>query len=505
MTFLRLFRTLILITTSCIVLFFFARCGAKDGFLDFIHIVPPQIDPEIALPLVDATLTVRDLIRLAGADNPNILLIERDGQMKLRFLGSQITKKASFFFKFDDIIPFNVENQAGFKTKSIYRPLNAKILSVQTALLKSGWLTYTITSNEDAEVLVTIPELRQEKDNYHIFEKEYELKKGEVRTEKIDMARSKIAIKNASQALEIGFAIQTTVSSGAVVKMEGQFENLEYTCAEGYLKESDYRLDQESNPLGIFEELKNGNLDFTSPSFILNMTNAFDIPFTISFDTLYAMNVEKKVFDLNTHDLILLKPRVVNTVFNSNRIDENIKNTLKGNPILLNSRVAIKTIDGKAKLYKVSATDSLKLRADLNLPLQFRSQKFEYFKEQENPLKDQEGIKNLELKVRTENNIPINIGLQIFFMDSKKDTLYKLFQKDDNFIAAAKVDTNGVNIGKTYKELLVSIPDLEMKKVDKAETMLMRVRMSTGDNGKSLAKMNLNQTVKIGIGVKAKL
>ncbi len=503
MTFFRLLKTLILITTSSIVLFFFARCGAKDGYLDFTHLVPPKVEPEFALPLLDGTLSVRELLKIVGADDQNILLVERDGQMKLQFLGNLIKKKASFFFKLEELIPFSIEKQPFTEDGITYTKLDAKALSVQNALLTGGFLNYTFTSNKEVKIKVTIPELLDKWGNKYCMT--HIIKEGVPFSFEQKLSGYVIGIKNANKALKIAYSVENGINSNAMIEMEGVFENLEYSCAHGYLIGRSYTLEQESNFLGVFDNLKNGAINFASPSFSLYMDNSFNMPFNISFDKLYSINADKEEVNLNTGEQVSLEEMTIKS-FTSTKIDDNIKNCLKTNPIFLNSKIEIQTIQDNFKLYKVTMTDSLKLRTDFNLPLQFGTKKIEYFKNQENGLKGKElPLKELKLKLVTENEIPMNIGLQIFFMRGKKDTLYRLFPEDENFLIAAQADQDGNSIAKSRAELLIPIHGSDIEKITAADEILIRLRMSTGDNGKNLAKINLKQKVRIGIGAIAKL
>jgi hypothetical protein len=421
-------------------LFFFARCGVKDGYLDFIHLVPPTVDPEVALPLLNSTVTVKELIKLVGADNPDILVTGRDGEMALQFLGTPVNNYADKFFKFEKLISFDVGNTPTETQRIVYKTLQANVLLVQSGVIKSGRIKYKLTSNEDAIILVSIPELlKNGKDG---FKKEHKLEKGDTIEESIDLTGYTLKIKKTNRALEIGFTITNGI--GAVIAMNGQFENLEYHCIEGYVNnDRTYILKQESNLLGLFEELKNGGFNFTSPSFSLSMANGFKMPFDISFDTLYAINTAGKVFDLNDNQITHLYQGQKKDQ-SSSVIDAKIKAYLKENPIFLNSKIAVTVKKNISKLYEVHAKDSLHLRTDVKLPLQFSTKGFEYFIEQNNELFNNDiSAKEVELKLVTENEIPMNIGLQVFFIHGKKDTLYRLFPENKQFLNAATADKDG--------------------------------------------------------------
>jgi hypothetical protein len=66
-------------------------------------------------------------------------------------------------------------------------------------------------------------------------------------------------------------------------------------------------------------------------------------------------------------------------------------------------------------------------------------------------------------------------------------------------------DKDGNSITKSRQEFFIPVLNSDIDKITAADRMVIRLRMSTGKDDTSIAKINAKQKVRIGLGVKAKL
>jgi hypothetical protein len=109
----------------------------------------------------------------------------------------------------------------------------------------------------------------------------------------------------------------------------------------------------------------------------------------------------------------------------------------------------------------------------------------------------------VEFKVISENGIPLDIGLQIYFADQNGIILDSLFTPAGDIIAAAPVDvSSSLPVGVTEKITYTTFDGARFDHIKTAKKLFMRGSFSTINNGTTNVKILSSQKVEVRMGMK---
>jgi hypothetical protein len=112
------------------------------------------------------------------------------------------------------------------------------------------------------------------------------------------------------------------------------------------------------------------------------------------------------------------------------------------------------------------------------------------------------GFNEVEFKVISENGIPLDVGLQIYFADENGVVLDSLFTPYGNILEAAPVDGEGLPTAISEKTTFTTFEGARFDKIKTAKKALLRASYSTVNNGETIVKILSTQEVKIRMGMK---
>jgi hypothetical protein len=111
----------------------------------------------------------------------------------------------------------------------------------------------------------------------------------------------------------------------------------------------------------------------------------------------------------------------------------------------------------------------------------------------------------VEFKLVADNNMPLAIGTQAYFLDSTGVVLDSLFDTIGHPIEAAPVDAEGIVTGKQTTTTFVNFDAVRFDGIRKATKLKIHAFFSTTDNGQVNVKAFSNQDVEIRMGMKVKV
>ena len=108
----------------------------------------------------------------------------------------------------------------------------------------------------------------------------------------------------------------------------------------------------------------------------------------------------------------------------------------------------------------------------------------------------------MEFKIISENGIPLDVGMQIYFADQNGTVLDSLFTPGVNILEAAPVDGTGIPTAISEKTTFTTFEGERFKKIKTAKQLFLRSSFSTFNNGEAMVKILSTQEVKIRMGMK---
>jgi len=97
-------------------------------------------------------------------------------------------------------------------------------------------------------------------------------------------------------------------------------------------------------------------------------------------------------------------------------------------------------------------------------------------------------VKNVVVKLSTVNELPIELGLQVYLLDASETVLDSLFNGDPVFLTSSEVDSEGklLNASETFHN--IDFPAEKLGTLEETEYLWIRARMVTAESGVPFVK-----------------
>ena len=493
----------------------FAGCVKKEKF---ISPTLPNWQPEIGVPLVNSQLTLSDLIK--ERNNGNISLsTDTNGLYLLTYTDTAFSAIAQDIVK----IPDQVYAVPAFPLTSNQVLLDSIVFNGQGTLtqadLKAGDLSFNMLTTDLAEnftVTLTFPTILNKATN-------------------APFSVSKNSGMQASFSLTGNFAgydihfkpggnqfdFNITITGATAGTMSGTLNitNIQYSLLQGSFNSIPIGVMASESDVSIFKNLFQGNIYFADPRVEFDFESSFGVQLTPNkqyFQTIYQNNS----FDnMNGGDLEPSANKVIApattigsttttvlTVNNANSTDGgglvSLKTALsKGpqkvkyavNPVLGNMPGFIKddskiTIIGKLIIPFYGRVTSYSLQDTFAIKIQHT-----------------DSIQFADFYIKTTNNVPLELRLQVYFVDT---TTYaridSFFTGAIPLLKAPIVDLNGAIISAGIDDQTVTFPHARIKPLEKANKLIVKATMQTPNPGSQDVKFFKTNNLDIKISMHAK-
>jgi hypothetical protein len=112
-------------------------------------------------------------------------------------------------------------------------------------------------------------------------------------------------------------------------------------------------------------------------------------------------------------------------------------------------------------------------------------------------------IDSAEFKIVTENEMPIETSIQVYFADVNKIVVDSLFDTSKLLLKSAPIDANGLSAGKTTVINYAKMTGAKLQKLRNiGKNLIIKTAFSTTDSGAKNVKVLANQNVNIRIGLR---
>jgi len=114
-------------------------------------------------------------------------------------------------------------------------------------------------------------------------------------------------------------------------------------------------------------------------------------------------------------------------------------------------------------------------------------------------------VKNVVVKLSTVNELPIELGLQVYLLDASELVIDSLFNGDPVFLAPSEVDGEGELLSATETSHNISFPAEKLGALEQTEYIWIRARMVTAESGVPFVKFYSDYTLDFDISFYAEL
>lgn len=232
-------------------------------------------------------------------------------------------------------------------------------------------------------------------------------------------------------------------------------EQMDYTYIQGYFGKFEVNLSGDSLMFAFLDNWEAGELEFLEPVINLTFYNTMGVPLELNSDTFNLHTYRNGIVPLNnpllSSGLLFAFPSIDEvgqakpTLLSLNQDNSNIVTAISGIPFQLDYAFSAVANPNQNNLITNHLTDSVKVDIDIEveIPLYARAKGFQIVDTFEVDLTDLEDLDRLGFKMVAENGFPLEVGMQLQFMDDSGMVFDSLFQEGPQLVASGNLRTDG--------------------------------------------------------------
>jgi hypothetical protein len=461
-------------------------------------------DAEWAIPLVDTKMAFSDIIK--DFDKQAFLQIGADGSLTLHYTGNYLTKSSlDIFAQFQNAAFPIIDTVMAVPFSS---PSGVDVDFVD---IKAGKLNWAMFSPDDLlDVTLKIPQLTK---NGQSFSKKFYVSRLGA-ADSLDLSGWRLDATTSDTIVIIHDARRPN-GSRVNLRNLGVFgiRNFEFKYVKGFFGNETFDAPLDSIKIDFFDNWKRGEVRFLDPRMTVTLDNSFGIP-------VRSVTKVADVITLNGSRLPLKSPLTEGVNINYPKLNEvgqtkrttvvldknnsNLKEIISANPVAIEYDIdGLTNPDPTQKSVGFMTDESaFKLQVELDLPLHLSATTFEVTDTFAVDFKKDSPLKTAEIKIVTDNGIPVDLILQGYFLSESK-TLDSLFTNNNTYVLkGAPVNEQGIPRNTQTQETVVKIDSAKLQRIRVANKLVVKYAFSTTGNGIVPVKLMSNQNVRLRMGVK---
>lgn len=512
----RIIRHILLIFAAIVVLF--SACKDLSNFEDYNL---TNVDAEFGVPLFTTSFVMADL--LENFDDQASLTFGDDGIIIFRYIGDPVVRTSDEIFQVLSIIDgIPIPIQDTFTVLPFQAPNG---IQIDSAVLKTGGLRFGFSSDHEESVSVTLTFPTLIKDGVpleHTIEGTYFNSTPVVGglLEPLDLAGYELGTVDQNVFVRYR-AVRESGIVDTVANFFILFSDLQATYVEGYLGDDVFELDRDTLEIDLLENLNMGELQFVDPRIHLTVESSFGVPARSQTEVLNIFTLDNGVQQLesplNTNGIDFNFPSFDEVgEFKTTRVtfdksNSNIVSLINSGPIAVDYKINVLTNPEMQLESRGFFTDMSEMRAQMEVELPIygtiggftafdtiRVDTFDFNID----LSEYGDPDYAEFKLVSDNTIPLDIDLQLYFATELGIIVDSLYASPQIIIEAAPVDSDGFVTGSTRKETFARMDYARFQKLTKAKMLLMSSSFSTLNMGNTNVRLLSDQKVDIGMGLK---
>jgi hypothetical protein len=516
------------------------------GNFKFKKIADSFWEPDVAIPLVNSSMTLSNILKLSSANNN--FSIAADNFVTLVYRGNLFSLRADEVLQIPDQ-PINTNfvfpsaALPAFNALSLQDTfqINPPITSVfdfnsgssdsfiDSLTIKSCLFAINLVSTLQHQLIVTvnIPDARK---NGVPFSQVVDVPPAGslniTRSVNFNLADYKIKLnQNGSpNKLRMIFGLKlvktnSTISAGHnTLDFVMNLSNISFKNLFGSIGQKLLAPDTDTIPITLFNNgIAGGGISLQNASLAINISNAFGIPIRASFQKLQGYNpisltpIVNVVSPLFNNPLPISTPPQIGQSASSslllNTSNSNINNVLTNLPRFLIYKIdALSNPPPPAVVMQNFIEDSsrFKVDVDINIPLEGTLKDLVFQDTIQFKFQEVEELQSLGLKLFFKNGFPIETKVQVYFADTMGYVLDSLLQ-DDVLLASATVGNNGRVTSPSEKYTEILYPEEKILGLKKVRKIYVKASTSTFQGGTKNVKIYSDYRLDLKIAGRAKL
>ncbi|MDR9373946.1 MAG: hypothetical protein RI565_03700 [Schleiferiaceae bacterium] len=469
--------------------------------LDFDMANDIRLSPGATLPLVNARLTLGDLVQ----PDDSLLSVDTSNALRIYYRQDSI-----FSFALESLLEVPDQEIAALQMSPVVPSirLSQQLQTTSNAelegiLFESGKIIVSLSrstpATQDIDIQLTLHNGTQ---NGSVFSTTFSLAGGQ--TNDVDTASlsglnidlSDGGTSNNKIDLEVSYPNAGNLTPADSLNLQLNFENVAIQNVNGYFSNRTVNAPNGSFDLGFngIDQFADG-LFLTEPNFTLTAHNGLGLPFDLStFFT--GINRENDKVKLGAPTFSISAPSSAGSVVVSNfslqSNNSNIVDFLANIPqrILYSGYGEINPAGNTGPANFISKGSKLWLDLEIDLPLELRAENMtleqtisDFSLDADNP----EFLKSAELFFRTTNSIPLDLNVAITFRDSVSGDSLTGFQMD--VMRPADVDANGRATNTRTTDASYAFTGAELEALNQSNQIDIKAVVNTANAGAQEVKL----------------
>lgn len=503
-------------------------------------------EPDIAVPLVNSSMTLKNILKLSSANNN--FSIASDNFVTLVYRGNLFSLRADEAFKIPDQ-PINTNytfpsaSLPGFNainlqdTFQVNPPFTTTFdfntgspdSFIDSFTVKNCLFAINLISTFQQQMFITI-NIPDAKKNGVPFSQVVEVPPAGTsnitRSVNFNLAdyRIKLHQNGLPNKLKMIFGIKLIKTNNSIlpghnsIAMVMSLSDIAFKNLFGSIGQKWLAPNTDTIPITLFNNgIAGGGISVVNASLDIKFANAFGIPIRATFQKLQGYNPLSLTPIINFASTLLNNPLPISTpqqlgqLANSslllNSSNSNISNVLTKLPRFLIYKLdALSNPPPPFPLMQNFIEDSsrFKVDVDINLPLEGTLKDIVFQDTIMFKFQEVEELQSLDLKLFFKNGFPIETKVQVYFADTMGYVLDSLL-KDDIILASALVGSNGRVTSATEKNTEINYPEEKILRLKKVRKIYVKGTTSTFQSGSKNVKIYSDYRLDLKIAGRAKL
>ncbi len=502
-----------------------------------------ELQPGLVAPLVYGTMNVRDIIDLF--DSTEIINEYDDGLLYVAYSEMLVDVMADTVVDVPDQLvtetyiepDINTPGWIGSQVGDTVPFFKSEVFSVElegndrldSVLVKGGEIVIDVTSSFKHTGILTISSsqiLNVDRDTFSTVIEISDLS-GNFTDQQIYLSDGyclKSRVENDSSIIEINFKLElinsgNLVDPGDICEILTNFENMDFYSAFGYIDSRNLIEESGSVDIPLYTENPElASIIYRDPKINIITTNSVGVPFEVTLDSVTATAEDGTQATLEIwegHPFLIAAPgleqigETLDDTIHISRETSNFNDLLAIAPTTLSYRVQGRTDPGSpGNDHFILDTSRFSLELEFLLPLDFKSSGFAFRDTLEFAVDqgvDTSIVKYASIAVKTINEMPLELNLQVYLVDSLHSLIDSVFDEEVILLAASIVDAEG-KLTRAVEETSSAIfPAAKLGRLKDVRYMQVEARMITSELGDQYVKIYSHYSLDFEISMSASL
>jgi len=487
-----------------------------------------ELEPTLVAPLIYGSMNLKDLVEKVDSngfidefsDEPNVGLLylayrdsfSVDTTVQVpnnlfteNYIDSEIKTPTWLASAVDDTVTF-------FKTELFTFELdgNDRVDSIQ---IKGGEMVIDVMSSFEHRGLLTISSPQILDANRDTFSTVIVISdpSGNFTDNQVFMSDGyciKSDTVNDTNFVKINYRLDL-INSGSIINPDDEcliltnFKDMDFYSVFGFIDSRDLIVESGSFEISLFEDNPDlAAIIFNDPRINIFTSNSVGIPLEVELDSVIATSSRDgsslELTFTNGHPFQIGAPGIdqlgerVESAIGINKDSSNIDAILASAPNAITYKISGRTKVGDVgDKHFILDTSTIDLTLEVLLPLDLKSSGYAFHDTIDfggTDMVDTSLIEYAEVTVTTRNELPVELGLQVYLLDSNLAVFDSIFIDDNILLAASQVDDQGVLVQGMEEISTVAITSDKVGKLQSATYLLVEARVITSEMGNKFVK-----------------